>query len=192
MLGSKLEQQAFGESGRPGANPAVGPAQGHNLWAADLHIPKLVRNGLHLVAAHEYRNSFPLDSTGDGQVLPPNFQEIVLPGSHSDVGGGYEPSEGGKCRPLGSLSSMVALWLMFNAAGKFVPFYPVVQFAEHNKQDFGIDELGKPGHEAMVALYERYLACVPQRPDLASSVLAHTRLYFAWRFRAISGGARPC
>ena len=187
LAGDKLERQAFGNAGKAGANPAEGTFDGHGYWAADLRIPKLVKHGLHLVAGHEFRNSFPLDSVMNGDEPPPNFQEIVLPGSHSDVGGGYEPSEGGKCCPLGSLSSMVPLWLMFNAAAKFVPFYPVALFAEHNKQDFAIDARGKPGHDTMTALYERYLAKVPQGQDLGEMMLAHTRLYYAWRFRAIAG-----
>jgi hypothetical protein len=41
---------------------------------------------LHLVAADEHRRNFALNS-----VLPDWPKEIILPGSHSDIGGGYPP-----------------------------------------------------------------------------------------------------
>jgi hypothetical protein len=44
-----------------------------------------------LTAHHEIRRNFPLSSIADAQGNHPgNFAEIVLPGAHSDVGGGYE------------------------------------------------------------------------------------------------------
>jgi hypothetical protein len=48
---------------------------------------------LHLVSAHELRRSFPLDSISVKGVVTPNCMEIVFPGVHSDLGGGYAPRE---------------------------------------------------------------------------------------------------
>ncbi|RNF83568.1 T6SS phospholipase effector Tle1-like catalytic domain-containing protein [Montanilutibacter psychrotolerans] len=66
---------------------------GHGNYAqeADLRIPDYVKRCLHLVAAHEVRASFPLDTAWDS-----NCEEVVYPGVHSDVGGGYRPGEQGK------------------------------------------------------------------------------------------------
>ncbi|RMJ01796.1 hypothetical protein DOQ08_03075 [Marinobacter litoralis] len=52
--------------------------------------PKGVGKAVHLIASDEYRKNFALNSlrSRDGS-LPGNFQEISLPGAHSDVGGGY-------------------------------------------------------------------------------------------------------
>lgn len=73
-------------------------ASGHGAWAQKRWLripgPALVKRCLHLVAAHEVRGSFPLDSAHGS-----NVEEVVYPGVHSDLGGGYEPGEQGRgCR----------------------------------------------------------------------------------------------
>jgi len=52
--------------------------------------PEKVGHVVHLVAADEKRVNFALNSvkSTDGS-LPANFREIILPGAHSDIGGGY-------------------------------------------------------------------------------------------------------
>ena len=75
--------------GAPGADPAPGIADGHGSWANGLQIPPAVELAVHYVAAHEIRNSFPVDSVCDGGRKPGNCKEMVYPGVHSDVGGGY-------------------------------------------------------------------------------------------------------
>lgn len=69
--------------------------EGHGSWADPkyLLIPKSVRNCMHAVAMHELRKNFPLDSVSVEGKLPAHCQEFAYPGSHSDVGGGYCPSE---------------------------------------------------------------------------------------------------
>lgn len=71
---------------------------GHGAWSdaeSSLRIPPGLRC-VHLVAAHEIRRSFPLDSISVKQVLPENSEEIVVPGVHSDLGCGYTPQEQGR------------------------------------------------------------------------------------------------
>ena len=75
-------------------------ARGHMGWAdgnQQLPASGLVKRCLHLVAAHEQRVSFPLESirrqTGD---YPPNCIEVIYPGVHSDLGGGYLPGDQGR------------------------------------------------------------------------------------------------
>lgn len=67
--------------------------EGHGGWAQEqyLRIPSYVKRTVHLVSAHEVRGSFPLD-----KAEAENCLELVYPGVHSDLGGGYVPGEQGK------------------------------------------------------------------------------------------------
>ncbi|SEG18168.1 T6SS phospholipase effector Tle1-like catalytic domain-containing protein [Marinobacterium lutimaris] len=74
-------------------------ADGHAAWGdaeTSLAIPANVSRCLHLVSAHENRRSFPLDSIYNDRSMPGNGEEIVFPGVHSDIGGGYRPGSQGK------------------------------------------------------------------------------------------------
>lgn len=66
---------------------------GHGDWAlvADLRILASVRYCVHMVAMHELRKNFPLDSVTVDGIMRPNCREFAYPGAHSDVGGGYLP-----------------------------------------------------------------------------------------------------
>ena len=78
--------------------PGLHIFDGHMSWA-DTENSLRVSAGVpcvHLVAAHELRRSFPLDSISVKGQLPPNCWEIVVPGVHSDLGCGYAPKEQGK------------------------------------------------------------------------------------------------
>jgi hypothetical protein len=71
---------------------------GHGAWAdseESLRIPEGIPCA-HLVAAHELRRSFPLDSIAVGPTMPDNCSEVVFPGVHSDLGCGYSPCEQGR------------------------------------------------------------------------------------------------
>ena len=87
---------------------------GHMDWADDTQLlpdaqrfPGLVKCCRHFVAAFEQRSCFPLDSirNEDGQ-YPDNTYEVVYPGVHSDVGGGYPQNDQGKAR--GSTQELVS------------------------------------------------------------------------------------
>jgi len=78
-----------------GVGNTVGGATGHSAWAdseESLRIPLDIRC-LHIVAAHEIRRSFPVDSISVGGNTSSGHQEIVMPGVHSDIGCGYSPGE---------------------------------------------------------------------------------------------------
>lgn len=57
----------------------------------------LIKKCVHLVSGHEQRLCFPLDSVrrANGK-YPPCATEVVYPGMHSDIGGGYPPGIKGK------------------------------------------------------------------------------------------------
>jgi len=77
------------------AAATTGVNGGHSGWADShfLRIPASVQNCVHMIAAHELRKNFPLDTITVDGVLPPHCQEFVYPGAHSDVGGGYAPGD---------------------------------------------------------------------------------------------------
>lgn len=66
-------------------------SDGHSGWAGVeyLRLPKNLENCVHMVAMHEIRRNFPIDQVNFQGTLPPNTQEVIYPGAHSDVGGGY-------------------------------------------------------------------------------------------------------
>ena len=79
-------------------------AEGHMSWAdGTQELPEekiyggLIKNCVHLVSSHEQRLCFPLDSLrrANGK-YPANCKEIIYPGMHSDIGGGYPPGDQGK------------------------------------------------------------------------------------------------
>ncbi len=101
-------------------------AEGHMGWADETQeLPAekiyggLIKKCVHLVSSHEQRLCFPLDSIRrpDG-TYPANSQEVVYPGMHSDLGGGYPPGDQGKANGDGDslLLSQIALNEMYAAA----------------------------------------------------------------------------
>ncbi|MBK0004868.1 DUF2235 domain-containing protein, partial [Erwinia sp. S38] len=74
---------------------------------------------VHLVSSHEQRLCFPLDSIRrpNGQ-YPASSVEVVYPGMHSDLGGGYPPGDQGKAKAEddGFLLSQIALHDMYASA----------------------------------------------------------------------------
>lgn len=93
---------------------------GHGAWADaedSLRVPTGLKC-LHLVAAHELRRSFPVDSISVKGQLPDGCEEIVVPGVHSDVGCGYCPREQGRgTDPNGAdMLARIPLLMMYKAA----------------------------------------------------------------------------
>lgn len=97
-------------------------AEGHMGWAdGTMELPDngLIKKCTHLVSSHEQRLCFPLDSIcrSDG-TYPGYATEVVYPGMHSDIGGGYPPGDQGKATGSndGDLLSQIALHDMFSSA----------------------------------------------------------------------------
>jgi Uncharacterized alpha/beta hydrolase domain (DUF2235) len=193
----ELKQLAFGQ---PGADPAPGPADGHGDWAAGLQIGSMVTRCVHMMAGHENRNSFPLDSTLF-EAAPSNFHfpagvsEMIYPGVHSDVGGGYRPGEGGCRSEKGSQLSLIALRAMHAEAIKLVPLRPFTAFPKALFEDFALDAEGAKHFAHMVDLTNHYVAVVAQTSvpgstvGMGGQINAHMKLYYAARFRRIRAEA---
>ncbi|KOY60163.1 hypothetical protein AM629_20925, partial [Photorhabdus heterorhabditis] len=109
-----------------GVSHMVPVVEGHMAWAdGTQELPSeetyggLVKRCVHLVSTHEQRLSFPMDSIrrSDG-TYPTGSTEVIYPGVHSDLGGGYPPGDQGKARGENDsfLLSQIALHEMYAAA----------------------------------------------------------------------------
>ena len=194
----ELKQLAFGQ---PGADPAPGPADGHATWANGMQIGSMVTHCVHMIAAHENRNSFGVDSTlyeatPDHFLFPASTTEMLYPGVHSDVGGGYRPGEGGCRGEKGSQLSVIPLRAMHAEALPYVPLRPLAALEdEAQRQDFAIDPEGAKHFAHMTDLFNNYKS-VAERTSVPGAtqgvggqINAHMRLYYAWRFHRVRAEA---
>ena len=171
-----LRALAFGSRG---ADPSPGLADGHGAWANGLQVVDIVDRCVHLVAAHEMRNSFPLDSALQGTAYPSGTTEMIYPGVHSDVGGGYRQGEGGKSAMLAKVPLRVMLEAAVHAK---VPLIPLAGARSTNeKKDFGLDPEGAKAYGDMMTLWRSYMQPVNRGAPLGQGVLAHMAVY--WRYR---------
>jgi len=174
--------------GAPGADPAPGPANGHMGWADQLDIAPMVEKCVHMVAAHERRNSFPLDSCRRDRRYPDSVEEMVYPGVHSDVGGGYRPGEGARSDKPGQMLSLIPLRVMHQKAWEAgVPLYLLNANPDPKVgQYFATDEASQPEFTQMLALWQHYMSQAGLGgKGIGEMFNAHGRLYFAWRFYKI-------
>ncbi|WP_131817646.1 T6SS phospholipase effector Tle1-like catalytic domain-containing protein, partial [Photorhabdus australis] len=109
-----------------GMSHVVPVVEGHMAWAdGTQELPSeeiyggLVKRCVHLVSTHEQRLSFPMDSIrrSDG-TYPTGSTEVIYPGVHSDLGGGYPPGDQGKSidKTDSLLLSQISLHEMYAAA----------------------------------------------------------------------------
>ncbi|NNG22762.1 T6SS phospholipase effector Tle1-like catalytic domain-containing protein [Telluria aromaticivorans] len=159
---------------------------GHSAWADSedsLRIPSGLQC-LHLVAAHEVRRSFPLDSISVGGVISTGCQEIVLPGAHSDVGGGYGPSEQGKgVEAKGAdMMSRIPLLMMYKTARLSGVPLKLEHANEEAKKGFRVTP-------KTISDFNAYIAtCVEKQGPIHKIMREHGRKYIEWRtFRKLSG-----
>jgi Uncharacterized alpha/beta hydrolase domain (DUF2235) len=186
--------------GKPGADPSRSGlwswADGHAEWGGEMAIPPVVSKGVHMMAGHEIRNSFPVDTTfkGNQQAAAFNGDEYVYPGVHSDVGGGYRPGEGGRSSKKGRQLSLVTLRVMFDKAkSEGVPLRDLMdpQVRSEFRLDFAYAIAADPedNHAAareyaeMNQLWNDYMDfCGRSARPIGQWFLAHMKAYYAWRF----------
>lgn len=174
---------AFAEGGIAGADPAPGSADGHSDWGNKLRIDPMVEEVRHFIAAHEIRNSFPVDSVTvleNGRMCKPShFYETVYPGVHSDVGGSYAPGEGGIGGDRTEKLGLIPLLHMYKFALRSgVPLQSVGSWIDENRMDFETspDLLDK---------FDYYMKSIGAAPSLGELMNKNMALYYAWRFRAL-------
>ena len=153
---------------------SVGGPGLHMDWGAEQAIPPEVERCVHFVSGHEVRQAFPLDSVRVAKAYPANCEEVVYPGVHSDVGGGYAPSQYGRS----NLLSRIPLRDMYAEAlrsGVLMKGFP--ELSSEDLHEFALDA----GH-SIVDLYNNYQSALSSTgSDLESLILAHRRLLFRWR-----------
>jgi hypothetical protein len=148
---------------------------GRNMsWGAELAIPPEVQRCVHFVSAHEVRQAFPLDSVRVDQSYPSNCEEVVYPGVHSDVGGGYAPDEQGRC----NLLSRIPLRHMYAEALRAgVALMLPGSLIKSRQSDYAL----APDH-SLVSFYEQYMSSlVKGGTDVESLMHAHRRPMMQWR-----------
>ena len=97
----------------------TGVLAGHQGWADNtLEINPAVEQCVHFIAGHEVRACFPLDSVRVKSTYPANAMEVMYPGSHSDVGGGYAPLALGVSPTQDSFMSIIPGVNMYHEARK--------------------------------------------------------------------------
>ncbi len=147
----------------------------------------MVGRCVHMVAAHEIRNAFPLDSVLDGKGYPSNCEEIVYPGVHSDVGGGYREGEGARGISPGGQLSHIPLRHMYAKALQYgVPLqkdFPTLAL----KEDFAYDTASSAAYQTMEKRYFNYLKHAGNGGvSIGTAFLSHMKLYYRWRFQQIA------
>ena len=157
-----------------------GPAL-HLDWGAELAIPPEVEQCVHYIAAHEVRQAFPLDSVRVDRSYPANCEEVVYPGVHSDVGGGYEPDVQGRS----NLLSCIPLRHMYaKALEAGVPLLSLDKLQADRQAYFSL-----PDDEPIVKLYQDYMASLSSaEPEVEALIQVHRRLLFQWRGRLARRG----
>lgn len=157
--------------------------EGRQSWASDnMQIHPKVESCLHIVAAHEVRATFPLDSVRIEGDYPSNAKEYVYPGAHSDVGGGYTTGAQGKTDGLARIAGF-EMYCAALAAG--VPF---LTFAE---LPTSVRNALAPSEHALVA-FKNYMqsANVPAAP-VEEMMRAHMGHYFTYRYQGRRKSVNP-
>ncbi len=176
-----------------GVAQSVLVADGHQAWGDEpfMRIPAYVQRCVHMVAAHEVRGSFPLDLVSGSQCF-----ELLYPGVHSDVGGGYQAGEQGKASagdshklsqiPLADMYRIaVAEGVPLNLKGRFVTaemgaameVSPLLE-ADFNAYMAATQSLPSPGNRAAT------------RSRTAAQVQVHYGLYLRWRRLRLGPGGQ--
>lgn len=86
-------------------------------------VPRWVEKCVHTVAAHELRDAFPVTIIEAGNASGQRIQ-VVSPGAHSDVGGGYEEGKQGRTRDLARIN---LLQMLDHARGAGLPMLSVAE-----------------------------------------------------------------
>lgn len=152
---------------------------GHNNWAVDMKLPTMVEQTVHMIAAHEARRRFPLDSTRIETDYPDNTVEIWYPGVHSDVGGGYAPQEQGRENTI----SRFALNQMYDVA-----FAAGVLFERMDDLPGRVQDEFKKDDAQLREAFNAYLDAVPKKTGPMEEVLAsHMHVMHRWLKERVAG-----
>lgn len=157
----------------------TGRLAGHQGWADNtLEIHPAVEHCVHYVAGHEVRACFPLDSVRVRSTYPANAKEVMYPGSHSDVGGGYAPNDLGVSPTADSFMSTIPGLNMYNEARSAgVPLLEWNQLEERFKRDL-------TPSRSTIQDFNAYLGAAKVGAGAVEEVARkHMAYYFSYRFK---------
>ncbi|MBB3257217.1 hypothetical protein F4827_002236 [Paraburkholderia bannensis] len=156
--------------GVPNMIPGV---NGHMAWADGTQtVPEIVEQCVHFIALHEQRACFPLE-------MASNVRQVAYPGMHSDLGGGYLPTEQGKAGQL----SQIPLNDMYYEA--FKAGVPLLSRDEINSRPALKTQFEIPAD--LLAAYNAYWrdngigAGASGKDNVLRMIQRHTRQYLQWR-----------
>jgi len=154
--------------------------QGFGGYASGtMDIPASVQRCTHYVAGHEKRQAFPLSSVRSAKQkgYPGNCVEVVYPGSHSDVGGGYGAgSQGRSLQGRSALLSQVPLRHMYAEARTYgVPLLSVDELL--SKSDGLAVAKDLELHSDLSMAFNAYHAWYARPFDVPQSPNSHARWY---------------
>lgn len=161
---------------------SVGLPREHNTYAKELGIPPIVERCVHMVAAHELRFAFPLDSVRRDGHYPANTVEYVYPGMHSDVGGGYAAEEQGRFNAYEKLP-LHRMYHEAETAG--VPLLPPERWDAHIRSLFAVPD----GLPAAFTAYMSALETTGQ--SVEEEIFGHLKLYWRWRKMRMNNAKAP-
>ena len=156
-----------------------GVLRGHQSWADDnMEIHPAIEQCVHYVAAHEVRACFPLDSVRVKSSYPPNATEVMYPGAHSDVGGGYAPGDlGVSPRPQDSISIVPGLRMYQEARKSGVPLKAWPELEEPVQRSL------TPAPEVVADFNDYHRNARVPEAAVEAMHRAHMGLYFSFRFK---------
>jgi len=146
---------------------------GHFSWAAETltPLPSLVKQTVHYLAAHEQRMNFPVT-----RVQGNNVQEVLYPGMHADVGGGYCPREQGRGMTVGQMVSQVPLVHMHKAARLAgVPLLGYGGMDARLQNDYALSP-------ELASNWNAYMAAGDFAGSYEAQVREHLRMYYRFRY----------
>jgi len=156
-----------------------GTLAGHQSWADNnLEIHPAIERCVHFVAGHEVRACFPLDSVRVKSRYPSNAKEIMYPGAHSDIGGGYAPGDLGISPDNSDMFSIIPGVRMYQEALlSGVPLLPLDLLPRTDQ-----DAL-KPS-ASTIKKFNAYLQDAKAGSAPVEELLRHhMALYFSYRFK---------
>ncbi|WP_167394952.1 T6SS phospholipase effector Tle1-like catalytic domain-containing protein [Variovorax boronicumulans] len=158
--------------------------RGFGGWANNtMDIPSCVERSVHYVAAHELRHAFPSSSLRRGKrVYPKNGLEVIYPGAHSNVGGGYNPGCQGKSRGgRRALLSQIPLTHMYKEARLWgVPLQSEAELLGNAMGRGAVADMQIA--DETERLFNAYLQQTAVTATPAEDMLKqHTQAYWRWR-----------
>jgi hypothetical protein len=152
---------------------------GHQAWAdRNMRISPGVEQCVHFVAGHEVRACFPLDSVRVDGSYPGNAMEIMYPGAHSDIGGGYAPGDLGVSPVQGDFISVITGQHMYHEARKAgVPLLAWEQLSAVVRDSL-------TPSETAIATFNNYVTASAHGSGSVEALhKAHWKQYLSWRFK---------